>query len=96
MKAINFTEDFNEVVTYRAFAEDDGISKPTAEQYEESKKRCRDFADWIRRSKKRQDELLDELCKERVAEKDYQNMYTVNKDLVRRYELYSEIEAELQ
>ena len=93
MKAINFTEDFSEVVTYKAFAEDDGISKPTAEQYEESKKRCRDFADWIRRSKKRQDELLDELFEERRHEKDYTGMYKAHQDLIRRYEIYKDIES---
>ena len=43
------------------------------------------------RSRKRQEELLDELLKERTQEKDYQGMYDAHKDLVRRYEIYEEL-----
>jgi putative methionine-R-sulfoxide reductase with GAF domain len=93
MKAFNFDENPDEVVTYKAFTEDDGISKPTKEQYENSKKMRSDLSDWIRRSKKRQDELLDELFKERQAEKDYLGFYKAHQDVVRRYELYEEIAA---
>jgi hypothetical protein len=80
-------------VQYRVSSEDDGISKPTKEQYEKSKQSKHDLSDWIRRSRKRQDELLDELFRERAAEKDYKGMYEAHRDLVRRYELYEEIES---
>ncbi len=95
MKAINFLNDnLNEPaeVVYKAFAEDDGISKPTKERYDESKKRCSEYSDWIRRSRKRQDELLDALFEERQSEKDYRGMYEAHRELVRRYELYEDIE----
>jgi hypothetical protein len=91
MKVINFDENTSEV-SYKAFSGDDGISKPTKEQYEVSKKMLSDLSDWIRRAKKRQDELLDELFKERQAEKDYIGLYKAHKDLIRRYEIYEEIE----
>ena len=78
-------------VTFKASAEDDGFSKPTREQYEKSKAAKASLADWMRRSRKRQEELLDELLKERAQEKDYQGMYEAHKDLVRRYEIYEEL-----
>lgn len=78
-------------VTFRAAAGDDGFSKPTREQYENSKAAKASLADWIRRSKKRQEELMDELLKERTQEKEYQGMYDAHKDLVRRYEIYEEL-----
>lgn len=80
-------------IQYRACDADDGISKPTKEQYEKSKETKMYLYDWIRRSKKRQEELLDELVRERTCEKDYRGLYEAHKDLVRRYELYEEIEA---
>ena len=80
-------------VQYNAFKEDDGISKPTQEMYMKSLEAKKSLADWIRRSRKRQEELMDELLKERTNEKDYKSMYEAHHDLVRRFELYEEIEA---
>ena len=80
-------------VTFKASAEDDGLSKPSKEQYEASKAAKASLADWIRRSKRRQEELLDELLKERTSEKDYKGMYDAHKEVVRRYEIYEELEA---
>jgi hypothetical protein len=51
------------------------------------------LADWLHRSKKLQEELLDELFEERTAEKDYRGLYEAHRDVVRRYEIYQEIEA---
>ena len=81
---------------YKAYDTDDGISKPTEEQYENSKKMKAMLADWLHRSKKLQEELLDELFKERQAEKDYRGFYEAHRDIVRRYEIYQEISASVQ
>lgn len=92
MKAIKVDESSDEVI-YKAFAEDDGFCKPTKEQYENSKAMYTNLSDWVRRSKKHQEELLDELCKERSIEKDYRGLCEAHRDVVRRYELYKELEA---
>lgn len=81
-------------VTFRAFKEDDGFSKPTKAQYEESKVAKASLSDWICRSRKRQEELMDELLKEHNSEKDYRGMYEAHKDVIRRYELYEELESD--
>ena len=77
----------------KAFPEDDGVRKPTKEQYEKSKKLKADVSHWIRESKKRQEALIDQLCKERACEKDYTEIYEAHRDVVRRYEIYEEIES---
>lgn len=76
---------------YKAHSDDDGISRPTQEMYMKSLEAKRSLAEWIRLSRKRQNQLLDDLFKERSLEKDYQGMYDAHKDLVRRYEIYQEI-----
>ena len=87
------TTSTSEVVAYKVSVDDDPIVKPSKEQYEKSKQLRSELSDWIWRSKKRQDELLDELFKERQHEKDYQGLYEAHKDLIRRYEIYEELEA---
>lgn len=93
MKAMSLDYSGESEVRYKAYSDDDGISKPTKEQYDNSKQLQHNISDWIRRSKKRQEELLDELCNERKHEKDYKGLYEAHRDIVRRYELYEEIEA---
>jgi hypothetical protein len=93
LKIDTFDDAGQKTVSYRAYENDDGISKPTEEQYENSKKMKAMLADWLHRSKKLQEELLDELFKERTAEKDYRGLYEAHRDIVRRYEIYQEIEA---
>lgn len=83
----------SEPLSYKASADDDGISKPSREQYEKSKELKRDLSSWIQRSRKRQQALLDDLIKERSVEKGYVGLYEAHRDLVRRYELYEEIES---
>lgn len=78
---------------YKANTNDDFISKPTKEEYEASKKAKETICQCIYSSRKRQSELLDELCEERACEKDYLGMYEAHKNLIKRYELYEEAEA---
>lgn len=87
------TTSTSEIVTYKVSADDDPFAKPTKEQYEKSKKLRSELSDWIHRSRKRQNKLLDELFEERRAEKDYLGLYEAHKDLIRRYEIYEELEA---
>lgn len=77
--------------TYRAFTEDDGLSKPSLEQYEASKAAKQSLGEWIRHSKKRQEDLLDDLVKEREVEKGYRGMYDAHCEVIRRYEIYEEL-----
>lgn len=77
----------------KLYNDDDGISKPSKEHYEESKKVRSDLAQWISMSRKRQNELLDALFKERESEKQYIQTYKAHQDLIQRYEIFEELEA---
>lgn len=69
------------------------LHRPTKDEYEESRAASRSLSSWIQLSRERQNTLLDDLCKERAIEKDYLKMYEAHHDLIRRYELYKELEA---
>ena len=79
--------------TYSSAATEDSMSKPTEAQYKESKDARNNLSKWIAMSRKRQSDLLDDLFRERCLEKDYQAMYDAHKDLIRRYEIYEELES---
>ena len=69
IKIDTFDDAGQKTVSYKAYENDDGISKPTEEQYENSKKMKAMLADWLHRSKKLQEELLDELFEERLVKR---------------------------
>ena len=80
--------------TYNTEApETDAFGKPTKEEYDKAKAGMQDMSRFIRMSRDRQDDLLDELCSERNTEKMYLEIYERHKDIVRRYEIYEELEA---
>lgn len=83
----------NKIKFFDAEEETYDLSKPTKEEYEKSLKERDYFGNWIHMSRKRQNELLDELCEERSTEKLYLEMYEKHKDIIRRYEIYTELEA---
>lgn len=91
MKKLKFG-DLEEPVL-KLYDDDDGISKPSKEHYEESKKACSNLSQWISMSRKRQNELLDALFEERESEKQYIQTYKAHQDLIRRYEIYEEIQS---
>lgn len=91
MKKLNLND--NEEPVIKAYEDDDGVSKPSKEHYEQSKKTCGNLAQWIGMSRKRQNELLDALFEERESEKAYVQSYKVHQDLIRRYEIYEEIQS---
>lgn len=68
------------------------LTKPSKEEYEASKKEQVYFSDCIRLSRQRQNELLDTLCEERSAEKMYMEIYEKHREIVRRYEIFEEIQ----
>ena len=68
------------------------FTKPSKEEYEKAKQEVSYFSECIRLSVRRKNELLDALCLEREAERDYRDIYDMYKEIVRRYEIYEELE----
>lgn len=66
--------------------------KPSKAQYEQSLRTKSLLSDWMRTCRKQQDELIDELCKARETEKFYLASYEQHRNIVRRYEIYEDIE----
>ena len=73
--------------------ETDAFGKPTKDEYEKAKEGMQDMARFVRLCRNRQTQLIDELCSERESEKLYSEIYERHKDIVRRYEIYEELEA---
>ena len=69
------------------------IGKPTKEEYEKAKKDKEYAANALFLCRKRRDSLIDELSRERKHEKLYMEMYEKHRDIIRKYEIYEEIEA---
>ena len=91
MKKLNLNDSEEPVI--KVYEDDDGVSKPSKAHYEQSKKTCGNLAQWIGMSRKRQNELLDALFEERESEKAYVQSYKAHQDLIRRYEIYEEIQS---
>ena len=68
------------------------FTKPSKEEYEKAKQDIIYFGECIRQSVARKNELLDALCLEREAEREYRDIYDMYKGIVRRYEIYEELE----
>ena len=81
---------YTQAVDY-ATPQEDEFGKPTSDAYEKAKKDCELYSNCIYLSRKRKNELLDDLCDERASEKFYVEMYEKCKEIVRRYEIYEEI-----
>ena len=85
MKSITLNdEELDEVVD---------LGKPSKEEYEQAKegKKYASEALWL--SRKRRDELIDALAQERESEKFYMELYEKHRDIIRKYEIYEELEA---
>ena len=72
----------------------DAFGKPSKEAYERAKENKKFASDALWACRKRRDELIDALAKERENEKSYMELYEMNRDIVRKYEIYEEIEAD--
>lgn len=73
--------------------EADAFGKPSKEAYEKAKQDREFAATSLHMCRKRRDELIDALAKERDAEKLYMELYEKHRDLIRKYEIYEELEA---
>lgn len=71
----------------------DAFGKPSKEVYEKAKQDKEFAATSLHMCRKRRDELIDALAKERESEKLYTELYEKNRDIVRKYEIYEEMEA---
>ena len=73
--------------------EDIGLGKPSKEAYERAKENKAFASNALWACRKRKDELIDALAKERESEKHYAEFYEMTRDIIRKYEIYEEIEA---
>lgn len=73
--------------------DEDTLGKPTKEEYEKAKQDREFDAISLRSCRKHRDELIDALVRERESEKLYMELYEKHRDIIRRYEIYEEIEA---
>ena len=84
MKNIKFNdEELEESVDF---------GKPSKEEYEKAKKDKEYAANALFLCRKRRDDLIDELSREREHEKLYLELYEKHRDTIRRYEIYEELE----
>lgn len=85
MKNLNFnTEELEDTVE---------LDKPSKEAYEKAKKDREYTANALFLCRKRRDDLIDELSREREHEKLYMEMYEKHREIIRRYEIYEELES---
>lgn len=84
MKNLNFDSEIIEETT--------DLSKPTIEEYEKAQKDKEYAANALFLCRKRRDDLIDELSREREHEKFYMTLYEKHRDIIRRYEIYQELE----
>jgi hypothetical protein len=88
LDALNFNFSSNS-----ADCDVDAFGKPSKEAYEKAKK-DREFASTgLHMCRKRRDELIDALAKERENEKLYMELCEKHYDIIRKYEIYEELEA---
>ncbi len=69
------------------------LGKPTKEEYEKAKQDREFAATSLHMCRKRRDELIDALAQERESEKFYMELYEKHRDIIRKYEIYEELEA---
>lgn len=68
--------------------------KPSKEEYEAAKLSMKTFSDCIVYVSKRREQLIDELAQTQEDLKMYRKAHQDNRDIVRRYEIYEELEKE--
>lgn len=70
------------------------MGKPTVEEYEKALQARNDFRSWLGMEYERRDKYLDELLNSRENIKTYQENLDKANDIIRKYEIYQEIENE--
>lgn len=70
------------------------MGKPTIEEYEKALQERNNLRSWLSMECKRRDEFLDELLNSRENIKMYEKSLEKVNDVIRKYEIYQEIESE--
>lgn len=70
------------------------MSKPTREEYDKAVQDVGNLASWIGMERDRQNKLLDEICNCRNNIKLYEEAYLNAKNVILKYNMYEELEAE--
>lgn len=70
------------------------MGKPTVEEYEKALQERNNLRSWLSMECKRRDEFLDELLNSRENIKMYEESLEKANDVIRKYEIYQEIESE--
>ena len=70
------------------------MGKPTVEEYEKALQERNNLRSWLSMECKRRDEFLDELLNSRENIKMYEKSLEKANDVIRKYEIYQEIESE--
>ena len=68
------------------------MGKPTVEEYEKALQERNDLRSWLSMECKRRDEFLDKLLNSRENIKMYEKSLEKANDVIRKYEIYQEIE----
>ena len=72
----------------------DAFGKPSKEAYERAKENKKFASNALWECRNRRDKLIDDLAKERENEKRYMELYEMNRDIIRKYEIYEELDAD--
>lgn len=72
----------------------DAFGKPSKEAYEKAKKDKEYVANALFLCRKRRDDLIDELSREREHEKFYLEQYEKHRNIIRKYEIYEELQSD--
>ena len=67
------------------------LGKPSKEAYERAKENKSFASNALWACRKRKDELIDALARERESEMHYMELYELNRDIIRKYEIYEEL-----
>ena len=78
----------NSTTTTESMYDTDVFGKPSKEAYERAKQNRMFASNSLQLCRKRRDELIDALAKERDNEKHYMELYEMNRDIIRKYEIY--------
>ena len=71
----------------------DDLSKPSKEDYEKALKDLEFARNSLHLCRKRKDHLIEELCKEQESEKIYTTCFERARCVIRKYEIYQDIES---
>ena len=72
------------------------MAKPTEQEYQDALKSANLYTDWIRMTRERIDDLIDQIIDLRENQLCYQSSYNEAREIIERYNIYKELEKEKQ